>query len=86
MKSSLSEKTLGPWVPEDDTDKIWVRRDTVGALGQVRARVTFYDKIGAVVDFFCDVQRMRIPHGGSISNQCMFADARLREAGWTLLP
>ena len=82
---------LNPWESEDAPNvvspglQVWVRRDL---KQQVRAKITFYDKVGAVTDFFFPREEqprsLRIPHGGSIGVQQTYADAALKEAGHIL--
>lgn len=79
-------RTLQAW-EEDGTDPTsWIRRD---GIREVRVRVTHYEGVGAITDFFCGPHQptaMVVPHGSSISVQQLWADKALREAGWTLLP
>ena len=79
--------TLGKWTWDQGDDKVWVRKDKSGE-GQIRAKITFYEKVGAITDFFFPNDQqppaLSIPHGSSISVQMAHADKSMKEAGHEL--
>ncbi len=88
-------RKLGPWVeagPDDvqllrrsEAVTTWIRRDEDG---QVRARITFYEEVGAVTDLYFSRDDSIPPHdfshGSSIGVQMAWADKAMAEAGHQL--